>query len=166
MTTFDFGNGPVPAHRHPNGGGWVADTAYVDDTAYVGSNAQVFDNAAVYDNATIFDNARIFDRAKVSDDARVHGDVRVFGNARICDNLRIRRGEYAATPITITRSDGHKFPLQSDGSILAGCRDFTPEEADAHWGNPEHRLHHESMAIVNALRSIAAARLKSTEGAS
>ena len=31
-TTFDFkdGNGPVPAHEHPNGGGWVADTAKVD----------------------------------------------------------------------------------------------------------------------------------------
>jgi hypothetical protein len=27
MTAFDFGNGPVPAHRHPNGGGWVADTS-------------------------------------------------------------------------------------------------------------------------------------------
>ena len=28
MTTYDFkdGNGPVPAHQHPNGGGWVAAT--------------------------------------------------------------------------------------------------------------------------------------------
>ena len=25
MTTFDFGTGPVPAHQHPNGGGWVAE---------------------------------------------------------------------------------------------------------------------------------------------
>ena len=32
---FDDGNGPVPAHKHPNGGGWVADTATVDETAYV-----------------------------------------------------------------------------------------------------------------------------------
>ena len=24
-TTYDFGAGPVAAHRHPNGGGWVAD---------------------------------------------------------------------------------------------------------------------------------------------
>lgn len=32
-TEFDFGDGPVPAHRHrnPDGseGGWVADTAHV-----------------------------------------------------------------------------------------------------------------------------------------
>ena len=32
--TFDFGNGPVPAHQHPNGKGWVADTALVADTAF------------------------------------------------------------------------------------------------------------------------------------
>ena len=40
-TTYDFGAGPVPAHQHPNGGGWVADTARVADTAYVGPYAKV-----------------------------------------------------------------------------------------------------------------------------
>ena len=40
-TTFDFGNGPVPAHQHPNGGGWVADTATVADRVYVGPLARV-----------------------------------------------------------------------------------------------------------------------------
>ena len=37
-TTYDFedGNGPVPAHRHSNRGGWVANTATVAGTAYVG----------------------------------------------------------------------------------------------------------------------------------
>ena len=37
VTMFDFGSGEVPAHKHVNGGGWVADTAYVEETAYVGS---------------------------------------------------------------------------------------------------------------------------------
>jgi hypothetical protein len=50
------------------------------------------------------------------------------------------------------------FTLQSDGSIVAGCRDFTPDEAKAHWGNPEHHKHRESMAIVTALNAIAAER--------
>jgi hypothetical protein len=47
MTKFDFedGNGPVPAKKHSNGGGWVADTATVADTAYVGPDARVFGNA-------------------------------------------------------------------------------------------------------------------------
>ncbi len=47
MTTFDFGAGPVPAHKHPNGGGWVADTATVSNTAYVGIDARVYGNAVV-----------------------------------------------------------------------------------------------------------------------
>ena len=45
--TFDFGSGPVPAHRHINGGGWVADTAHVDDTAFVGPDARVFGHGMV-----------------------------------------------------------------------------------------------------------------------
>jgi hypothetical protein len=41
MTMFDFqdGIGPVPAHRHINGGGWVANTAFVAETAFVGAYA-------------------------------------------------------------------------------------------------------------------------------
>ena len=56
-TTFDFGYGPVPAHQHPNGGGWVADSATVDNTAYVGANARVFDQAQVYGQAQVFGQA-------------------------------------------------------------------------------------------------------------
>lgn len=36
---YDFGAGLVPAHRHPNGRGWVANTAKVDASAYVGLGA-------------------------------------------------------------------------------------------------------------------------------
>lgn len=57
-TKFDFrdGNGPVPAHKHPNGWGWVADTSSVSETAYVGPNAWVFGDARVYDNAMVSDD--------------------------------------------------------------------------------------------------------------
>ena len=79
MTTFDFGNGPVPAHQHSNGGGCVADTAKVADTAYVGPDAQVSDTARVSENAQVYDvegeihnltlytgdcNARVYDNAE------------------------------------------------------------------------------------------------------
>ena len=130
MTTFDFrdGNGPVPAYQHPNGGGWVADTAKVAKTAYVGPDAQVYGNALVY------------------------------GNARVYGYARVKRGSYKSTPTSITRSDGYTITIQSDGSIVAGCRDFTPEQADEHWGNPNHHMHKESWAIVQALRSIQASK--------
>lgn len=60
-TTFDFqdGNGPVPAHRHPNGGGWVADTANVEETAYVGPNAQVYGSAHVEGGVSLLCDTRI-----------------------------------------------------------------------------------------------------------
>ena len=41
MTTYDFGAGPVPAHQHSNGGGWVADAATVSDAVFVGPQARV-----------------------------------------------------------------------------------------------------------------------------
>ena len=61
--TYDFqdGNGPVAAHQHPNGGGWVADTASVEPTAYVGLNAKVYGNASVFGHANVFGNAMVCD---------------------------------------------------------------------------------------------------------
>ena len=61
----------VPAHQHPNGGGWVADTATVHESAYVGPSARVSGNAWVCGSA------------RVSGDARVSGNAQVYGNARV-----------------------------------------------------------------------------------
>lgn len=49
--TFDFGDGegPVPAHRHENGGGWVADTAMVHEKAWVEEDSVVCSFAMVGD---------------------------------------------------------------------------------------------------------------------
>ena len=118
--THDFrdGKGPVLSHIHTRGGGWVADTAHVDKSAHIGPDAQVF------------------------------GDAWVSGDACVSGDARVKRGVYTSTPTIITRSDGYMFTLQSDGSIVAGCRDFTPDEAKAHWGHPKHHKHRESMAIV------------------
>jgi carbonic anhydrase/acetyltransferase-like protein (isoleucine patch superfamily) len=76
VATHDFkdGQGPVEAHQHPNGGGWVANTASVDDSAYAGPRARVYGDAGVRDNASVEDNAHVF------------GDAQVYGNARVCDN--------------------------------------------------------------------------------
>ena len=125
---FEDGNGPVPAHKHPNGGGWISDTATVSATAYVGNNA------------------------RVCGDARVYGDALVYGNARV------NSGSFLETPLCISRSDGYTFTLQGEGRVLAGCRDFSKEDAYAHWGAPDHYKHKESVAIVNALYAIQEAR--------
>ena len=103
MTTFDFGDGkgPVPAHQHSNGGGWVADTAIVAATAYVGSSARVYGNAwvsgdarvygaaMVYGKAQVYGNAWVSGDARVSDDAQVYGNAWVSGDARVSDDARV-----------------------------------------------------------------------------
>ncbi len=77
METFDFGFGPVHAHRHANGGGWVAETASVSESAYVGPAARVCDNAQVYGNAQVYDNALVYGNALVYDNALVYGNAQV-----------------------------------------------------------------------------------------
>src|ERR1700685_4068028 len=68
---FKDGNGPVPAHRHGNGAGWVANSARVEITAYVGTNAQVSGTAWVFGTAQVSDDAWVSGNAWVSDNAWV-----------------------------------------------------------------------------------------------
>ena len=63
--SFDFGFGPVSAHRHTNGGGWVADTAIVEATAFVGPEALVCGEARVYGEAHVYDKAQVCGKALV-----------------------------------------------------------------------------------------------------
>jgi len=132
VATYDFGddNGPVAAHQHANGGGWVADTAYVAAGAYVASDARVYDAAHVYGSA------------------RVSGSAHVYGSAHV------------SRPLTqIVRTDGYTFlwaPCE-DGErrVIAGCRYFTMTEARQHWG-PDHDHHAETAIILDTLERFAA----------
>ena len=66
-------------HQHPNGKGWVQDTARVADSAQVSGNAQVYGNAQVCDRAQVYDRARVSGNARVCDRAQVCGNVQVYG---------------------------------------------------------------------------------------
>jgi UDP-3-O-[3-hydroxymyristoyl] glucosamine N-acyltransferase len=57
---------PEGFHRHPNGGGIVADTATVAYTVYVGPNAQVLDNAWLSDTASVSGNAVVCGNASIN----------------------------------------------------------------------------------------------------
>jgi len=52
-------------HQHPNGGGWVLDTADVSPTAYIGPDALIHGNACVSDNAWVYGNACVSGNAQV-----------------------------------------------------------------------------------------------------
>jgi carbonic anhydrase/acetyltransferase-like protein (isoleucine patch superfamily) len=77
-------------HQHPNGGGWVANSATVDATSYVGPNAQVLNTAQVLGNARIEEYAVVRNNAVVSDNAVVSGHAMVYENARVSGNAKVR----------------------------------------------------------------------------
>jgi carbonic anhydrase/acetyltransferase-like protein (isoleucine patch superfamily) len=99
--------------RHPNGGGYVANSASVAQSAYVGSNALVMDNATVEgdaqirdyavvkDNATVTDQARVIEHALVNqngvvrDRGVVKGTATVFGSGTI-EGTAVVDGDYAS----------------------------------------------------------------------
>ena len=89
-------------HQHPNGGGWVANTATVDASAFVGSYAQVYGNA------------------RVSGNAQVSGYARVSGNTRVSGNARVYGDAWVLNPLTIIGS-AHSVSLVSYTQIAIGC---------------------------------------------
>lgn len=84
-TTFDFGDGvgPVPAHQHPNGGGWVANSVRIDLHAFVDRNARVFQKAIVGGGTIISGKAQVFGYALVMNDAIVTDNAQVGGVALV-----------------------------------------------------------------------------------
>lgn len=94
MKMFDFGQGPVPAHQHPNGGGWVAETAHVSPNVHVGPNAQVYGHAEVRDHvkileyARVFGNAQIFNNAIIKGCAKIHNGAVISGSVTIGDDIK------------------------------------------------------------------------------
>jgi serine acetyltransferase len=82
-------NWSVKAHKHKNGGGWVADTATVHESVYVGPNAQVFGNAQVLFKARIEGCALVHGNAVVKDNAVISGVAQVCGDATVEDNVEV-----------------------------------------------------------------------------
>ena len=107
-------------HQHPNGGGWVANTATVDASAFVGSNAQVSGYARVHGNAQVYGYAQVYDYAQVSGSAQLSGDAQLFGNARVYGNAQLSGNAWMLNPLTITGS-AHSVSLVSYTQIAVGC---------------------------------------------
>jgi len=80
-------------HQHPNGGGWVENTASVDDTVCVGANAMVHEKAVVRDTVIINDHARISGNAIVSNRVMIEDYAQIFDYACVGGSARV--GGYA-----------------------------------------------------------------------
>ena len=150
-TTFDFGDGPVAAHRHPNGGGWVADSATVEASALVSGNAQVYGNALVSGNAWVCGNALVYGDAQVSDDARVSGNAQVSGNARLSCSR-----DYALIG-TLGSRDAYLTWTRSDNSVATGCfrgtvAEFLSAVSATHGDNEHARAYRAAVAFLETIK--------------
>ncbi|MCA1935833.1 MAG: Svx/AvrXca family virulence/avirulence protein [Asticcacaulis sp.] len=82
---------PTPTakgHRHPNGGGWVADGAQVSASAYVGPQARVL-SGKVLDQARIEDHA-IVNGGEVSGEAIVGALSLISNGVKVTDKAVVR----------------------------------------------------------------------------
>ena len=116
-------------HRHPNGGGWVQDTAHVDDTAYVGPDAQV------------------------------SGSARVYGSARVCGSAWVKHPRHVLTvgpigsedkTITVFRSDtGHGIAVSCWCDPASTVEDLA---AEVQRRAPEHAAEYAAVEVLVRLR--------------
>lgn len=122
--TFDFsdGMGPVPAHRHPNGGGWVANSAAVSITAYVGPEARVYGQARIYGYAAIGGFAIISDTATIGGSAFVGGTAAIGDSASIGGSAVVTR-----TPVVVTGFE-YTVTICDAPHVCVGCQTATLEE--------------------------------------
>ena len=88
--------GGVPAHRHRNGGGWVANTAYVAESVFVGPDALVYGYAHVRGNVSITGKARVFEHAWVCDEVQICGEAQICGDALVCDHATVSGSAFVA----------------------------------------------------------------------
>lgn len=153
-----YGNAQVYGDAHVYG------DAQVRGSAQVSGDAQVYGDAVVFGNAHVSGNARVYNDAVVYGDAQVSGNARGFGNARVCGDARVSGNARVWERVTYTyRSDGYKFHVFATPGgprILAGCRWFKFNEAEAHWiktrgGTP---LGDESLEIVRFLKEMSKIR--------
>ena len=124
---FGDGRGKVLAHKHANGGGWVADTAKVADEVFVGRRASVYHRASVSGDCHIADNAAICGRARIDATGTIDGGSFIAGNTDIKGNVtiigyaRLYGGAFTGT----TRIGGHvrvqNSPTIHSGDLRSTC---------------------------------------------
>ena len=134
---FKDGAGPVPAHRHIKGQGWVSNTAHVDDTAYVGRNAKIFDYAIVKDNAIIEEEAEVSGYAIIRDDAHVKGRAIVRGTAVLKDNAEVSGQVFIARHMSLGKDkkiDGNQCFFDAADCLV--CPALMDDNYSANHTNP------------------------------
>lgn len=78
----------VHYHHHPNGGGWVAETASVDESVWVGGLVFVHGKPRISENVVLLDMVEIDGSPTISGNAVLSNWTKVWGSPTICGNVR------------------------------------------------------------------------------
>ena len=83
--TYDFqdGYGAIPAHRHPNGGGWIADSAAIDNTTFVHETACVGPRCRLGQDCRIGDGTQLGFHCQIDQDGLIGPHCRIGQDCRI-----------------------------------------------------------------------------------
>ena len=111
----------VEGSAHPNGGGFVANSAMVEPSVYVGKDACVLGEAKVSGNARIEDFAVVTDHAEVSGFAVIGGNALVRDKVKVSGNAVIRSSELKGE-LTVTDSARIIDGMLVEGSGLVNGR--------------------------------------------
>jgi len=165
--SHDFGTGPVPAHQHKNGGGWVANTTQVADSAWVGPDCAVWGTAVVGEKvlvtsksmicgeanikygALIKQGSVIYDSATIGEGAIVGGNSQVGKDTlvapySIVEKLKVANGEESAMLKEQHLLDGRTVYPNANGEwVIMGSQTLHHISKPARYaddGTPEYYL--------------------------
>ena len=125
----------VDAHRHPNGGGWIANTAKVATSVYVAANSEVFGHAEINGHTIIRGRCRVFGNARIDGDITLLGDVVVKDNARIYGRATITGRIDLKNNVCVYGTSGIRGEVVLSGSSVIN------ESIVAGWGTVCGRAH-------------------------
>ena len=103
-------------HQHPNGGGWVQNTASVEEAAFIGPRAIVSDKARVSGVARVSGEALVSGEARVSGDAQVSGEARVSGKARVSGEAQVSGVAWVSGEAQVSGGCWEQSPLYVVGT--------------------------------------------------
>ncbi|MEY2340934.1 hypothetical protein AB4090_02355 [Acidithiobacillus sp. IBUN Pt1247-S3] len=126
VVLHDFGNGdgPIPARKHKNGGGWVSTEATVHPDARIENEAMVIGRARLGPQAVLRDQSSIVgdvqitgealleDRASIKDRVRIDGAIAMSGSSTIGEDAWVQKDAI----LTVSR----QASMRGDAIILNG----------------------------------------------
>lgn len=111
----DFVLVPMKCHRHPNGGGWVSDQAYVapsvrvDPAGFVAGTAFLTGETVVYNYNGAFGSSRLYGRASLGEGTG-RGFFKLYGNGQM----------FGQVTCVGPGGEGEVFPEAPDGARAYG----------------------------------------------